>query len=273
MIQFVRFFPLAALTMAYIAKQPDINGIIPYNAEEDAVWHDLYQRQIKIVEKRACEEYLEGLQKLNLPTDRVPQCEDVSKVLMKHTGWRVTPVAALIAFEDFFTLLANRQFPAASFIRTREELDYLKEPDIFHEIFGHCPLLTNPVYADFVHNYGKLGLSASKQERILLARLFWFTVEFGLINTANGLRVYGAGILSSKEETIYALESPVPQRKPFSAMDALRTPYHYDIMQSLYFVINNYHELYHLLNTDILGSIRQAQTLGEHPPSYPAHGC
>src|SRR6185312_1492223 len=115
----------------YTAKLPDKNGYIHYTAEEDSIWHDLYQRQIKIVENRACQEYLSGLERLNLPTNKVPQCQEVSKILMKETGWSVKPVAALIAFDEFFTLLANRQFPAASFIRTREELDYLKEPDIF----------------------------------------------------------------------------------------------------------------------------------------------
>lgn len=257
----------------YAAKTPDINGIIPYTAEEDSVWRDLYERQIKIIENRACDEYIEGLRVLNLPTDRVPQCTEVSAVLTKATGWAVAPVAALIPFDEFFTLLANRKFPAASFIRSREELDYLKEPDIFHEVFGHCPLLTNQVYADFVQKYGELGLAANQKERMLLARLFWFTIEFGLINTSAGVRIYGAGILSSKEETIYALENPVPQRKPFSALDALRTPYRYDIKQPIYFVIDSYHDIFDLIHTDIMGLIRESQALGEFSPEYPQHGC
>jgi len=257
----------------YIAKTPDAQGIIPYSAEENSVWRDLYARQIKIIENRACDEYLAGLQALNLPTDRVPQCTEVSAVLTKATGWSVVPVAALIPFGEFFELIANRKFPAASFIRKREELDYLKEPDIFHEIFGHCPLLTNPVYADFVHTYGQLGLKASKQERVLLARLFWFTIEFGLINTAKGLRVYGAGILSSKEETIYALESPLPQYKPFAALNALRTPYRHDIKQAIYFVIDSYQQIFDLIHTDIMELVAQSQQLGEFPPEHPIHGC
>lgn len=257
----------------YQARKPDSNGIIPYTAEEDEIWHELYQRQIKIVERRACQEYLAGLEKLNLPVDKVPQCHEVSKILHEATGWSVSPVEALIPFEEFFTLLSNRQFPAASFIRTREELDYLQEPDIFHEIFGHCPLLTNPVYADFMHAYGRLGLAASDKDRLLLARLFWFTIEFGLIQNNDGIKIYGAGILSSKEETIYALESPVPLRKPFNALETLRTPYRYDIMQPLYFIIQDFAEIYTLLQTDMQALINNAHALGEYPLVLPDHAC
>jgi phenylalanine-4-hydroxylase len=257
----------------YIAKQPDKNGLIAYTEEENKTWEILYHRQIKIVENRACEEYLQGLEELKLPQTHVPQCQEVSKILQQKTGWSVVPVAALISFSDFFTLLANKQFPAASFIRSMAEIDYLKEPDIFHEIFGHCPLLTNPVYADFMWEYGKIGLNATSKERVLLARLFWFTVEFGLIQTAKGLRIYGAGILSSKSETIYALESADPLRKIFNPLDVLRTPYRYDVIQKIYFVINQYQNLFDLLKTDILKLIHEAQRLGEHAETHPAHGC
>jgi phenylalanine-4-hydroxylase len=257
----------------YTAKQPAADGTIHYTEEENAVWQILYARQLKIVEARACEEYLAGLETLHLPDTHVPQCQAVSKVLNEKTGWSVVPVPALISFNDFFTLLANKQFPAASFIRTREDMDYLKEPDIFHEIFGHCPLLTHPVFADFMQAYGKIGLTASAKERVLLARLFWFTVEFGLIQNSQGLRIYGAGILSSKEETIYALESHLPSRKTFFPLDVLRTPYRYDEIQKIYFVIQTYQNLFDLLNTDIMGLIHQAQTLGEHAETHPAHGC
>jgi phenylalanine-4-hydroxylase len=249
----------------YTARKPDANGYILYTPEEDRVWHDLYKRQIKIIEGRGCDEYMRGLELLNMPPDRVPQCEDISKILRRETGWAVAPVAAIIPFDEFFKLLANRQFPAASFIRTREELDYLKEPDIFHEVFGHCPLLTDPTYANFVQKYGEIGLHADAKDRALIARLFWFTIEFGLVNTEKGLRIYGAGILSSKEETIYALESKLPQRKPFDPLDALRTPYRYDELQKTYFVLNNYHQLYDLLNVDIIALINESRRLGEYP--------
>lgn len=254
---------------SYIAKTPDKNGIVQYTPEENSVWQTLVKRQLPIVENRGCDAYIHGLELLNLPHDRIPQCKDVSDVLYKTTGWVLEPVPALIPFDRFFELLANRRFPAATFIRTREDLDYLQEPDIFHEIFGHCPLLTNQAYADFTHTYGKLGLHASHEDRVMLARLFWFTNEFGLIKTPKGLRIYGGGILSSISETVYCLESPIPERKNLDVLEALRTPYRIDIMQPIYFVINNFDTLYHLADMDLFAMIRKARELGEFKPVYP----
>ena len=174
----------------------------------------------------------------------------------------------MISPDKFFTLLANKQFPAATFIRTRKELDYLQEPDMFHEIFGHCPLLATQHYADFVQAYGELALKANPKERIKLLRLFWLTIEFGLVETPKGLRIYGGGILSSKEETIYALESDTPERKPFNTVEALRTPYRIDIKQPIYFIIKNMDTLFELLQADIMSYVRQATELGDHPPAY-----
>lgn len=253
----------------YIAKPVDANGVAAYTNEENAVWHQLITRQFPIVQNRACSEYIRGLELLNLPKDRVPQCYEVSEVLRDLTGWCLEPVPALISFDHFFNLLANRRFPAATFIRRQEEIDYLKEPDIFHEIFGHCPLLTNPAYAEFTHTYGKLGLNASPEERILLARLFWFTNEFGLINTPEGLRIYGGGILSSASETVYCLESDIPIRKPFNLMDALRTPYRIDEIQPIYFVLNNFDQMFNLIKIDLMTYVRQARVLGEYVPLHP----
>lgn len=253
----------------YVSKPVDANGVAQYTDEENEVWHTLITRQLKVVENRGCDEYLHGIELLNLSKDRIPQCPEISEALNKATGWALEPVPALIPFEQFFYLLANRKFPAATFIRRPEELDYLQEPDIFHEIFGHCPLLTNPAYAEFTHTYGKLGLNANKEDRALLARLYWFTIEFGLIKNKNGLRVYGGGILSSKGETIYSLEDPNVQRKPFDAMEVLRTPYRIDIMQPIYFVIDNFDTLYELTNMDLIALIHEAKKLGEYAPSYP----
>jgi phenylalanine-4-hydroxylase len=253
----------------YTAKSVDEQGLVAYTDEENAIWHELMQRQNTIIQGRACDEFLHGLKLLNFPTDRVPQCKEISNVLQEATGWALEPVPALISFDRFFYLLANRKFPAATFIRTREELDYLKEPDIFHEIFGHCPLLTNPANADFTHLYGQLGFNATAEERILLARLYWFTIEFGLIQTAKGLRAYGGGILSSINETVYCLESEVPQRKPFNVMDALRTSYRIDEIQPTYFVLQDFDELYRLIDIDLMTLIREARDLGEHKPLHP----
>jgi phenylalanine-4-hydroxylase len=181
-------------------------------------------------------------------------------------------VPSLIPFEHFFTLLANRKFPAATFIRRRAELDYLQEPDIFHEVFGHCPMLTNQACADFTHNYGELSLTASPEDQVLLAKLYWFTIEFGLIKTKAGLRAYGGGILSSMSETLYCVESDIPQRKPFDVIDVLRTPYRIDIMQPIYFVIDSFDVLYHLIDMDLIGLIREARKMGMHEPIYPESG-
>ena len=254
----------------YTAKPVDANGYAYYTKEEDSVWQSLITRQTPIVANRGCDEYLHGLQLLNLPTDRLPQCPEISAVLKAATGWELEPVPALISYDHFFNLLAQRKFPAATFIRTREEIDYLQEPDIFHEVFGHCPLLTNQAYADFTHTYGKLGLKANEADRVMLARLFWFTVEFGLIQTEKGLRTYGGGILSSKNETIYCIESPIPKRLPFDALEALRTPYRIDIMQPIYYVIDSFDTLFQLADMDLIGLIRQAEKLGMHAPLFPS---
>jgi phenylalanine-4-hydroxylase len=188
---------------------------------------------------------------------------------MDHTGWSVVAVPALIDFTSFFKLLANRQFPAATFIRGKEELGYLQEPDIFHEIFGHTPLLTDYRFAAFSEAYGKAGLAADKKDQAMLARLFWFTVEFGLINTTDGLRSYGAGIVSSPGELKFALQSDLPDRRTFDALDALRTPYRIDIFQMVYFVLDNFDTLFELAQMDLLPLVDQARKMGMHPPNYP----
>ncbi|RDI43809.1 phenylalanine 4-monooxygenase [Aquicella lusitana] len=255
-------------TSTYVARPVDANGNAAYTDEENQIWHELITRQIPIVQGRACDEYMRGVELLNLPHDRIPQCHEVSSVLRDITGWALEPVPALIPFDRFFNLLANRKFPAATFIRTREELNYLQEPDIFHEVFGHCPLLTNQAYADFTHTYGKLGLKASPQDRVMLAKLYWFTIEFGLIQTAAGMRIYGGGILSSMGETPYALESSVPQRKAFDVLEVLRTPYRIDIMQPIYYVIDSFDVLFHLIDMDLIDLIHQARQLGMYEPVY-----
>jgi phenylalanine-4-hydroxylase len=253
----------------YVSKEPDQNGLIDWTDEENGIWHDLITRQLGCVEGMACDEYLHGLELLNLPTDRIPQLEELNTVLRDTTGWEVHPVPALIGFGEFFRLLADQKFPVATFIRSREEFDYLQEPDIFHEIFGHCAMLTNPAFAEFTHTYGKLGHVAEKKDRVWLARLYWFTVEFGLVNTADGLRVYGGGIMSSPGELQYAIHSDIPERKPLVPVDVLRTPYRIDIMQPIYFVINEINGLYDIARSDVMSWLREAQDLGLHEPKYP----
>lgn len=256
-------------TTKYVSKKPDANGFVQYTIEENKTWEILYKRQFEIIQGRACDEYLEGLEYLKLSQNEIPQIPEVNKKLKAKTGWEVYPVAALIGFNTFFSLLADRKFPCATFIRTREELEYLQEPDIFHEIFGHCPMLTDKVYADFMQKYGELGVGAPKAVQKLLARLYWFTVEFGLINTEKGLKCYGGGILSSIGETTYSLEDSKPKRVPFDALEALRTPYRIDIMQPIYFIIDSFDDLYKSMDHKVLKLIDKALELGEHQPLYP----
>lgn len=254
---------------SYVAKQSDEHGFIAWSDEENAIWGELITRQLSCIEGKACDEYLQGLQRLNLPTDRIPQLEEVSKVLRETTGWECAEVPALISFDRFFELLANKQFPVATFIRSREEFDYLQEPDIFHEIFGHCAMLTNPDFATFTHIYGKLGLAASKEDRVYLARLYWFTIEFGLLETEQGLRIYGGGILSSPGETQYAMHSDIPERKMLEVVDVLRTPYRIDIMQPLYFKVRSIRQLFEIAQQDLMALVQQAKALGLHAPKFP----
>lgn len=256
-------------TSRYTAREADASGFVRYTDDEHAIWAELYARQITAIQGRACDEFMAGLDLLRLPNDRVPQLDEVSRVLRRETGWEVAYVPALIPFSQFFALLADRKFPAATFVRTREELDYLQEPDIFHEIFGHTPLLTNKAFADFTHTYGKLGLAASKEDRVFLARMYWFTVEFGLLRKPNGpLQIYGGGILSSIGETEYAV-SDQPLKKPFAMLDALRTPYRIDIMQPLYYVLESLDQLGEIARSDIMGKVQEAKQLGLYAPLFP----
>lgn len=257
---------------AYVAKTVDAHGYADFSADENAVWHDLITRQLPIVKRYACQDYLQGLDILDLPHDRLPQCPEVTQKLQQSTGWQLEPVPALIPAERFFSLIANKRFPAATFIRRREEMDYIQEPDLFHEIFGHCPLLTNQACADFTQAYGARALHASPEDRIMLARLYWFTIEFGLIKTTDGVRAYGGGILSSTKETPYSVDSDKAVRKPFDVIDVLRTPYRIDIMQPVYFVIDSFDVLFDLVKMDLFALIAEARRLGMHAPLYDEKG-
>ncbi|MDP1602344.1 MAG: phenylalanine 4-monooxygenase [Legionella sp.] len=252
----------------YVSHQPDASGRVNYSNEENRIWQILYERQRAILPNRACDEFMTGLKILDLPKDHIPQLPDVSCKLKALTGWQVEAVAALISARDFFELLATRRFPAATFIRCEEELDYVQEPDIFHELFGHCPMLTDPVYADFVCNYAKKVLTCPEEQWPLLQRLFWFTVEFGLIKTSNGIRAYGGGILSSISETAYSVESDISMRVLFDPVTAFRTPYRIDMLQPVYFVIDGYQSLYDFVLKDIDLLIKRARELGEFPPFF-----
>ena len=213
-------------------------GWSAYTPDEHRVWDILYERQAAMLPGRACDEFLHGMEALNLRRGGIPDFARVNEDLMKLTGWSVVAVPGLVPDDVFFDHLANRRFPAGQFIRKPEELDYLQEPDIFHDVFGHVPMLTDPTFADYMQAYGKGGQRALGLGRLKnLARLYWYTVEFGLMQTAKGLRIYGAGIVSSRAESIFALDDPSPNRLGFDLERVMRTPYRIDDFQQAYFVI------------------------------------
>lgn len=213
------------------------------DAEHDR-WDRLYARQEDVLKGRACDEYLDGLHKLKLSERGIPNYEELSDRLEALTGWRVVAVPDLVPEDVFFDHLANRRFPAGNFIRPEEQLDYLQEPDNFHDIYGHVPMLAHPTFADYMEAYGKGGQRADGIGVLgNLARLYWYTVEFGLIKTKDGMRIYGAGILSSKSESIYCLEDESPNRIHFDLERLMRTDYRIDDFQQTYWVIESFDEL------------------------------
>lgn len=209
-----------------------------YTPQEHAVWDTLYERQAALLPGRACDEFLRGLDALNLHRGGIPDFRQINEDLQRLTGWTVVAVPGLVPDDVFFEHLANRRFVSGRFIRKPDQLDYLQEPDIFHDVFGHVPMLTDPVFADYMQAYGEGGRRALGRGQLHnLARLYWYTVEFGLLETAKGLRIYGAGIVSSRTESIFALDDPSPNRIGFDLERLMRTPYRIDDFQQVYFVI------------------------------------
>lgn len=257
----------------YVSKYPDNSGTIHWTGDENRTWNTLITRQSDIVKTRACPQFLEGLEKIGFSRDRVPQHAEINRRLADFTGWEVEIVPALIPAKEFFTLLANKKFPAASFIRIPEELDYIQEPDIFHEFYGHVPLLTFRDYANFMEEFGKLALSISPKDRSRLFRVFWFTIEFGLLKTDQGVRAYGGGMLSSIHETVWSVENPEPKRLPFDALNALRTPYRIDIPQPLYYVLDKFEDLFKILDQDLIGLLEKSKELGDFAPLFEPAGA
>jgi phenylalanine-4-hydroxylase len=209
-----------------------------YSPQDHATWVTLYERQAALLPGRACDPFLKGLDALDLHRAGVPDFARINPELARLTGWRVVAVPGLVPDAVFFEHLANRRFPAGRFIRRPDQLDYLEAPDVFHDVFGHVPMLTDPVFADYMQAYGEGGLKAQGLGRLTnLARLYWYTVEFGLMDTADGRRIYGAGIVSSHAESRFALDSPSPNRLGFDLARVMRTPYRIDDFQQVYFVI------------------------------------
>ena len=215
-----------------------------YTAAEHAVWDTLFARQSAMLQGRAAPAFLHGLDVLKMTRPGIPDFAELSARLMDLTGWQVVAVPGLVPDEVFYQHLAERRFVAGRFIRGAEQLDYLEEPDVFHDVFGHVPLLADPVFADYMQAYGRGGLRAAGAGAIArLARLYWYTVEFGLVRDGDALKLYGAGIVSSHGESLFALDDASPNRLGFSLERLMRTPYRIDDYQQVYFVIESFDDL------------------------------
>jgi phenylalanine-4-hydroxylase len=244
--------PISNLRGDYAGTAPD--WTVPqradlYSDEEQAVWHLLRDRQSSLATRYACAEFLQGLATLGIG-DAIPDFEAVNARLKPLTGWRVVGVPGLIPDAAFYDHLAHRRFPVTVWIRKRTELDYLVEPDLFHDFFGHVPLLTDPVFADYMQAYGQRGVEAGLENIHRLARLYWYTVEFGLIRTSKGLKAYGAGILSSAAELKHAIEGQDVARLPFEPLRVMRTVYEIDKVQPAYFVLDDFRQLFDAVQLD-----------------------
>jgi phenylalanine-4-hydroxylase len=216
-----------------------------YTSEDHGVWDELFARQLEVLPGRACSAFMGGLEKLDLGRGGIPEFGRLSEELGTLTGWSVVPVPMLIPDHVFFWHLANRRFPAGNFIRTRETFDYIEEPDVFHDVFGHVPMLTDPTYADYMQEYGRAGWKAMRYNRLkALGALYWYTVEFGLIEEAGSVRAYGAGILSGPAEARFAVEAESPNRIMLNVDRVMRTDYVISDLQPTYFVIESFADLY-----------------------------
>lgn len=236
-----------------------------YTPDQHALWRKLYQRQVQLLPGRACDLFIDSLAGLDA-AGGIPQFDRTSEALSRATGWRLVAVPGLVPDHVFFEHLANRRFPVTVWLREPREFDYIVEPDVFHDFFGHVPLLFNPVFANHLQEYGKGGLKALRLGGLqFLARLYWYTVEFGLIESPQGLRAYGAGILSSGGEIGYCLNSPVPRRIPFNAERVMRTLYKIDSYQDTYFVIRDFDQLFEDTAPDFTPIYARLQTLAALP--------
>ena len=240
-------------------------GWARYTPQEHAVWKTLFERQTELLPGRACDEFVAGMRDLPMGAEQIPDFHQLNQVLMQRTGWQVVAVPGLVPDEVFFEHLANRRFPSGNFIRKPHQLDYLEEPDVFHDVFGHVPMLMNPALADYMQAYGQGGLRAQGMGKLAqLARVYWYTVEFGLVMQQGGLRIYGAGIASSATESVFALDNASPNRIAFELPRVLRTRYVIDDFQRSYFVIKNLDELLELAHIDFGPLYQQTEALPEY---------
>ena len=235
-----------------------------YTKSEHKTWELLLSRRMQNLNNEACGMYLEGLKNLKLPLTYIPSHEELNHSIQQYTDWQLVPTTALITSVEYFRMLANGQFPAITSIRPREEIDFYTspKPDVVHEYFGHGPYLTNSDFTQFMQKLAELAIKYSSRQQVLLGRLFWYTIEFGLIKTSQGLRAYGAGILPSKTETWHALHDPDVERKAFNLLDILRTPFSAVKKQRIYYIIPDFDLLYSVLEEDLSDVLAQAQEMG-----------
>lgn len=235
-----------------------------YTKDEHDIWNTLYAQQIDVLKGRAVAEFYDGLSALDLNQGGIPDLTKLNPKLKALTGWEVIMVPHLVPDDVFFTHLANKRFPAGRFIRGRDQMDYLQEPDVFHDIFGHVPLLAQPVFADYMQAYGQGGLRALEYDCLKnLARLYWYTVEFGLMKTDDGMRIYGAGIVSSRTESVFAVDDPSPNRLHFNLERVMHTDYRIDDFQQVYFVIESFEQLLNVTYQDF-GPLYEKMSRDKH---------
>lgn len=241
-----------------------------YGAADHATWRRLCARQTELVKRYAAPEYLDALATLDFGPE-IPRFEDIDALLRQRSGWAIAGVPGFLPDDVFFRHLAERRFPVTVWIRRPEEFEYIVEPDIFHDLFGHVPLLANPVFADFMQLYGRRGREAEAHGgTAMLSRLYWYSVEFGLIRGAEGLRAYGAGLLSSPGELVHALEDPRPHRVPFEITRCLRTGFKINEYQKEYFVIDSYDQLFESFDKiDLTASFRDWKDQDPLDPAEP----
>lgn len=239
-----------------------------YSDVDHGVWKALYQRQREMLVGRASDEFLQAQDMMGMSPDRIPRFAELNAVLEASTGWTIVGVEGLLPELDFFEHLANRRFPVSWWIRRPDQLDYIEEPDLFHDLFGHVPLLMIPAFADYMQAYGRGGVKAhgiGADALANLTRLYWYTVEFGLIRQHDGLRIYGSGIVSSKGESIHCLESAAPNRIGFDLERIMRTRYRIDSYQKTYFVIDSFEQLMDATRPDFTPIYARVATQGAIP--------
>ena len=239
-----------------------------YTDTDHQVWAQLFERQKAVLPGRASDEFLSALAAMEMTPDRIPKFDDLNPILRAATGWELVGVEGLLPELTFFDHLANRRFPVTWWIRKPDQMDYLSEPDLFHDLFGHVPLLMNPVFADYMEAYGRGGVKAhgiGEDALVNLTRLYWYTVEFGLIRQKDGLRIYGSGIVSSKGESIHSLESDAPNRIGFDLQRVMRTRYRIDTYQKTYFVIDSFEQLMQATDPDFRPIYDKLARLGSVP--------